>query len=195
MRAFENRLEVSFGDTSLVITRTAVAAAKMEPVRTAAAKPGAAPRAAIAGYAREVRALAGPRRSVSALEAGGPPCRPSPGNAAVISGDCSSLFECMLHTTHAGTVYIGEDRVPPHSVGFWRPRSDLGLDGEGKRYRTTFGIRDVAIKYVGEAPAIPVIPAGSLVRVSLARWFAPGGAGGWEACWLQVSSWYPASHT
>jgi hypothetical protein len=112
-------------------------------------------------------------------------------HASVISGDSSALFDGRLHSSKAGTVYIDENGIPPMSVGFWRPRTDLHVDDEGQRYRTTFGLRDVAIKYVGEAPITPVIPAGSLVRVSLARWFSPSGSG-WEACWLQVSGWYPA---
>jgi len=112
-------------------------------------------------------------------------------NADVIAGDSSALFEGLLHASHAGSVYIGEYAVPHSSVGFWRPHRDLRLDEAGLRYRTTFGSRDVAIKYVGEAAASPTIPADALVRVSLARWFAPGGPGGWEGCWLQVSGWYP----
>lgn len=111
-------------------------------------------------------------------------------HASVVSGDSSALFDCRLHASKAGTVYIDEYGVPPTSVGFWRPRGDLHVDEQGQRYHTTFGLRDVVIKYVGEAPITPVIPSGSLVRVSLARWFAPGGPGGWEACWLQVSGWY-----
>ena len=110
-------------------------------------------------------------------------------HAPVVSGDASVLFEGLLHASHAGTVYIGEYAVPRSGVGFWRPLGDLKLDDQAQRYQTTFGSRVVAIKYVGEAPASAVIPAGSLVRVSLARWFSPGDSG-WEGCWLQVSGWY-----
>ena len=107
-------------------------------------------------------------------------------NAIVIAGDCSALFGGLLHASHAGSVYIGEVAVPQFSVGFWRPLADLRYDPTRRKYQTAFGVREVAIAYVGEAPASPVIPAGSLVRVSLARWYSPG-QNSFEACWLQVS--------
>lgn len=110
-------------------------------------------------------------------------------NARVIVGDVSVLFDGLLHVSHAGTAYINKDAVPRSSVGFWRPSSDLQADDPGQHYLAKHWLSDVTVKYVGEAPATPVIPADSLVRVSLARWFSPSGTD-WEACWLQVSGWY-----
>lgn len=113
-------------------------------------------------------------------------------NTMVVSGDVSVLFDGLLRVSHAGTAYIGENGVPRSSVGFWRPSSDLRADDPGQHYLATHGLREVTVKYVGEAPASPVIPAGSLVRVSLARWFSPSGSD-WTACWLQLSGWYPVA--
>ena len=53
---------------------------------------------------------------------------------------------------------------------------------EGRRARYN-------IPYVGCAEAIDLIPAGTLVRVSLARWWRPEGMNE-ERCYLQLSGWY-----
>lgn len=46
-----------------------------------------------------------------------------------------------------------------------------------------------SIKYVGFAEPINKIPAGTLVRVSLARWWRPTETSE-ERCYLQLSGWY-----
>lgn len=111
--------------------------------------------------------------------------------APAVSGDVSALFEGLLRVSNSGTAYIGHEAVPRSSVGFWRPSSDLHLeDGPRPQYRAPARNRDVAIRFVGDQDATSSIPSGALVRLSLARWFAPGGDS-FEACWLQLSGWYP----
>ena len=48
------------------------------------------------------------------------------------------------------------------------------------------------LKYVGEESPIKVIPAGTLVRLSLARWWRPEDSepNFEERCYLQLSGWY-----
>ncbi len=105
-------------------------------------------------------------------------------------GDASGLFGGLLRRSALGTAYIGEGALPSSSVGFWLPNQGLRLDAStGARYVARWGGKEVSIAYVGLEEPLPLIPAETLVRVSLARWHAPGNSG-FEACWLQVSGWY-----
>lgn len=51
---------------------------------------------------------------------------------------------------------------------------------------------EVRIPYVGFEPAVDLIPKGTLVRVSLARWWRPHDSPPdmEERCYLQLSGWY-----
>lgn len=110
-----------------------------------------------------------------------------------VEGDASKLFGGTLHVSGGGTAYVGHNAVPTSSVAFWRPSADLELAPGGRpHYRAPFNAHTVSVAYVGESEPDPIIAAGSLVRMSLARWFAPGGDA-FEGCWLQVSGWYPES--
>jgi hypothetical protein len=105
-------------------------------------------------------------------------------------GDASGLFGGLLHRSGSGTAYISHEAVSESSVGFWLPGRGLHLDAsKGARYVAPWGDKEVSIPYVGLEEPLPLIPSETLVRVSLARWLAPGGTG-FEGCWLQVSGWY-----
>jgi hypothetical protein len=105
-------------------------------------------------------------------------------------GDASGLFDGRLHRSTSGSAYISHEAVPESSVGFWMPTQDLRLDASaGARYVARWGSEAVSVAYVGLEEPLSLIPSGTLVRVSLARWFAPGNTG-FEACWLQISGWY-----
>lgn len=110
-------------------------------------------------------------------------------------GHPENLFDCTLRWTDKGSGRVFADNVPDCSTGFWRPSVDLVKDSfesywvggrgfmlAGKMYK---------LKYVGLAPIDEIIPASSLVRVSLARWWTREGSGEPEACWLQLSGWFP----
>jgi hypothetical protein len=60
---------------------------------------------------------------------------------------------------------------------------------EKTRYKCQCQGKDVWITYVGFEPAIELITHGSLVRVSLARWWRPDDDSE-ERCYLQLSGWY-----
>ena len=82
-------------------------------------------------------------------------------------------------------------QLPTRSTGYWRPDRDLELrDSFGKpRYRWSGGGQLRSIGYVGIAGAAAGIPAGSLVRLSLSRPYAPPDQPG--GFWLQLSGWFP----
>jgi 1-acyl-sn-glycerol-3-phosphate acyltransferase len=82
---------------------------------------------------------------------------------------------------------------PPadHSVCFWELEKDLLLYFSKKnkiRYRYDDNEFYINIPFVGYQPPIPFIPAGTVVRLSLARWWA--GTGEEPRCYLQLSGWY-----
>jgi hypothetical protein len=112
-------------------------------------------------------------------------------NVAPWRGGASSLFDGRLHVTPSGKAYVGRDAVPSSSVGFWVPTDDLVLDESAERYQVPWRDGWISVKYVGSDPPAAVIVAGTLVRVSLSRWFP--NSTGIDGCWLQISGWYASS--
>ncbi|MFL5735175.1 MAG: dual OB domain-containing protein [Chloroflexia bacterium] len=109
-------------------------------------------------------------------------------------GAPNQTFENLVRPTGNGSGYVNEIMgVPSMSTGFWLPdRSlshELHEDKHYYRYPRDTGVR--LLPYVGFAPPIDLIPAGSLVRLSLARWRRPDRAVDVEyRCFLQLSGWY-----
>jgi hypothetical protein len=99
---------------------------------------------------------------------------------------CSSRL-----TTSNGSGYISKaGGLPNRSTGYWVPDKPLTLEGDRYTYPAFAGVRRMS--YVGFAPTIATIPAGTLVRVSLARWWRPQDADDSleERCYLQLSGWF-----
>lgn len=100
-------------------------------------------------------------------------------------GPVANLFDGHLGTTGNGSCYIATRLgVPNYSTGFWVPDANLRFEA------TYYCYGPYRLKYVGFADPIPFITAGTLVRVSLARWWAPADAAVEERCYLQLSGWY-----
>lgn len=106
-------------------------------------------------------------------------------------GHPDNLFDNLIQWTASGSGYIDEDGgVPEHSVGFWISDRDLiKKEYKGVRYQYPSSSGWRSIKYKGLDEPVEVIPAGTLIRVSLARWksFEEGET---PKCWLQLSGWY-----
>ncbi|MBS1988015.1 hypothetical protein JST56_03405 [Candidatus Dependentiae bacterium] len=106
-------------------------------------------------------------------------------------GHPDNLFDNLIQWTASGSGYIDEDGgVPEHSVGFWISDRDLRKkEYKGVRYQYPSSSGWRSIKYKGLDEPVEVIPAGTLIRVSLARWksFEEGET---PKCWLQLSGWY-----
>jgi hypothetical protein len=78
------------------------------------------------------------------------------------------------------------------SVGFWLPDQDLELTilDDNKHYYY-FGEEQVfAFPYVGTKKVIEKIRKGTLIRVSLARWWSPNISRQEKRCYCQLSGWY-----
>lgn len=104
------------------------------------------------------------------------------------TGDITALYEGKLGFTGNCHGYVQAPDIPSKSTWFWVPDADLTLANGYYRY----GDGPYEVKYVGVEAAIPKIPAGTLVRVSLAGWWKPRDADDNfpERCYLQLSGWY-----
>lgn len=101
------------------------------------------------------------------------------------------LFQRRLHLTEAGSAYVPADGpLPSRSTGYWlldTPLQRQQYDGK-TRYLCAAATGLRRISYVGTAAPRATIPAGTLVRVSLSRRFAPTERH--NGYWLQLSGWY-----
>jgi hypothetical protein len=108
------------------------------------------------------------------------------------NGSITGLFDNKLGFTSNGGPYINRrNGLPTNSVGFWLIPEELNLVATDKgriRYKVKTQIYEMP--YVGLIPAVDSIPAGSLVRVSLARWWSPNPEECEERCYVQLSGWY-----
>lgn len=76
----------------------------------------------------------------------------------------------------SGALYIAERTgFPLRSTMFWTPDQPLERDTDGKRIRYRYPTSDGGrtLTFVGFQDPIEVIPAGALLRVSLAHWWKP----------------------
>lgn len=107
----------------------------------------------------------------------------------VWKGSTEILFDNNLQWTSGGSGYISESGgIPDNSVGFWIPDKDLIRKDYNEKVRYSYPIRWRNISFVGFQEPVDKIPAGTLVRVSLARWWSPNDDE--ERCYLQLSGWY-----
>jgi len=108
-------------------------------------------------------------------------------------GGINEVFGNMLGYTSSNNGYVCERLgVPTQSTGFWISDHDLVLRGDGKHYDYREGFLPRGLAYVGEPSALRTIPAGTLVRVSLAKWWKPADAEPdfENRCYLQLSGWF-----
>jgi hypothetical protein len=114
-------------------------------------------------------------------------------NVPVWKGDPTTIFGGLIQFPHARSGYITRRRaIPSQSVGFWIPDKNLELTIlDDERHYFYFGDNGgiYTIPYVGYEPSVEQIPKGTLIRVSLARWWKPT-AQAEHKCYLQLSGWY-----
>lgn len=108
-------------------------------------------------------------------------------HVAVARGELSSLYQGCLRRLHRSSLGVLRDNIPNFSTQFWVPDQSLRLTIKWEKAYYLVGGYEV--RYVGARTPIQEIPAGSLVRLSLSRWWAPEGATE-QACYLQVSGWW-----
>jgi hypothetical protein len=113
----------------------------------------------------------------------------------IYEGDILNTFEGKLKRTDYNTLYISEDSVPNCSTCFWiSDRTFSQYDRKKVRYGQVsddFILTGDNFPYVGlEENPVLHIPQGTLVRLSLAHWWAPENSDQGKKCYLQLSGWY-----
>ena len=116
--------------------------------------------------------------------------------AMVWTGGLGSLFEGKLEYSK-WKAFIEQAPGPNCSVGFWRPSNTLWVqeDEDSGKVKVSYKFNDAQLQlpkwiaYVGAEPHLKKIDAGSLVRVSLARWWDRVGQDP-DRCYLQISGCY-----
>jgi hypothetical protein len=114
-------------------------------------------------------------------------------NALIWRGAPAKMFGGLLRATGNGAGYISQaGGVSDRSTGFWISDKDVTFnqdDGKSRYlYSQLSGIS--RIPYVGTEAPIGTIPAGTLIRVSLARWWPEDDPSREQRCYLQLSGWY-----
>jgi hypothetical protein len=120
------------------------------------------------------------------------------------TGGPESLFDGTLTLDRARCYLAKSGSMPGCSTGYWLLDRPLLFDKEHvdrtqikhqylMRYTENTGYgprtRTLVVPFVGYAHPLDEIPAGTLARISLARWFTPSSVG--EArCYVQLSGWY-----
>ena len=105
----------------------------------------------------------------------------------VPTGGIDAIFEGKLRRSTFAT-YISPDDIPQFSVCFWRP--DAPLIKSGFLGKTKYWFKGyTGINYVGFQEPLEMIPAGTLLRMSLANWWSPDAITE-KRCYLQLSGWF-----
>lgn len=108
-------------------------------------------------------------------------------------GAIASVFDGHTRSTQTNfSRYVSHTSgLPNCSVGFWEPHEALHLETTEDRpsYRFETPGEFARLPYTGQEQPEAVLPRGTLVRLSLSRFWAPPD-GGRSACWVQLSGWY-----
>ncbi|WP_434036008.1 dual OB domain-containing protein [Formosa sp. 4Alg 33] len=114
-------------------------------------------------------------------------------------GNITNTFESKLEWLGNGSGYLPETikEMPVQSVGFWISDIDITLSDSRYFYKyKLMGLITISksLKWVGMEKPIETIPKGTLIRVSLAKWWPPKDKLDDYAvphgCYLQLSGWY-----
>lgn len=103
-------------------------------------------------------------------------------------GSYKTLFDKKVSYTSNKRLYI-QKNLPKNSVGFWISDKDLIFDSAINKYLYKTILGSFKFSYAGLDPPLKTIPSGTLIRVSLARWWTPNTTVD-ERCYLQISCWY-----
>lgn len=111
-----------------------------------------------------------------------------------VAGGIASLYNGLAQAARTGALFIAERTgIPPFSTTFWRPDRPLQRTEESKRIRYRYPTPDggQTLTFVGFQEPLETIPAGALVRVSLAHWWRPDDDHSGELrCYVQLSGWF-----
>lgn len=104
----------------------------------------------------------------------------------IVTGTLSTTFEGKLKFSGRAS-YIGKENISNFSTQFWI--SDKPLYHRVSFEKHYYVYDNTYIRFVGFQDKVEVIPAGTIIRLSLANWWDGDGSGE-ERCYLQLSGWY-----
>ena len=107
-------------------------------------------------------------------------------------GHPQKLYEGLLRTTENGSLYVPpRDDLPSYSTAFWETDQPLSLERDLRKLRYRYPTENggCTLTFVGFQRSLETIPAGTLLRVSLAHWWQPA-PNVEERCYLQLSGWF-----
>jgi hypothetical protein len=111
-------------------------------------------------------------------------------NFDIWEGDLSSVYDSKLKWENGSGFLNDPNNVPVNSVGFWKSDRDLILNYSYYTYKYNLPFkREKKLPYKGTEKPILLIPAGTLIRLSLAKWW-PKDRFTEDRCYLQLSGWY-----
>jgi hypothetical protein len=107
-------------------------------------------------------------------------------------GHIDNIFENKLNWAKSGAGYLSANHhnYPTHSVGFWISDKSLYFENDHYIYPTGNISSNRKLKYKGLSTSINPIPANTLIRVSLAKWWKPENSDVENRCYAQLSGWY-----
>ena len=109
-------------------------------------------------------------------------------------GHPRELYEGLLRNTENGRLHVAKrSGIPFYSTTFWRTDQPLTLDTEKQRLRYRYPTENggCTFTFAGFQEPIKTIPAGMLLRVSLAHWWRPEDRPEVEErCYAQISGWF-----
>lgn len=110
----------------------------------------------------------------------------------VWKGPINNIFQGKIRWASSGAGFLSADYpdYPDHSIGFWLSDKPLRYKND-HYYYNNFVLRPLRkLKYKGFPEPVAMIPANTLLRVSLAKWWKPDDSDDEERCYLQLSGWY-----
>lgn len=107
-------------------------------------------------------------------------------------GSINNIFEGKIRWANSGAGFLSANfpDYPTHSVGFWLSDAPLSYANDHYFYPTGNAFSSRKLKYKGIPNPVLIIPANTLLRVSLAKWWKPADADVEERCYVQLSGWY-----
>ena len=115
-------------------------------------------------------------------------------NLLIWQGSINNIFDGKLKWANTGAGFLSKNfpDYPNHSIGFWLSDKPLSFENDHYFYPMAAIVKR-KLKYKGIPDPIPSIPANTLLRVSLAKWWKPADSEIEERCYLQLSGWYDYS--
>jgi hypothetical protein len=114
-------------------------------------------------------------------------------NCNIWTGNPTNLFDSKLRWDNGSGYLCDSNDLPNNSVGFWICHKDLTLYNSNNKnyysYKSRIPYNNKRLPYKGIDEPIQTIISGTIIRVSLAKWWQKPNTNE-SRCYLQLSGWY-----